>query len=134
MKQRRNLFRRLAKQAMPESPLKIKVETGCIGPSHDPYGTETVFVEQRAGYGNRAAEWYSNGLGTCIVRLFDGDDETRVLKWINPCAPYADWPMEARNQECLAEILFRRWVGISRHDACVQADRSYGRDPIQAWA
>lgn len=99
--------------------VKIIVKTGTIGPRHDPYGCETVTVVR----GTKEAEWYSDGLGTEWMRLFEGGDCMRDIKW-------AHWDRKPeQNKMSLCKILFRRWVGISCEDAIVEHDRMHDRDP-----
>ncbi len=92
--------------------MKIQVKDGSIGPKHDPYSTSTLIVDHET----RRSEFYSDGLGSNKLTLYEDGKVVRELSWddYSRSSRRSRW---ARIQALKSSLLFKRHVGISMDDA-----------------
>jgi hypothetical protein len=81
--------------------MNIDIQTGTIGPAHDPYGTTTI----RIADGDRRAKLYTDGLGFSRFKLLKGDSTVWSGEW-------HDGP-QAATLRLKADMLCEWFVGIS---------------------
>lgn len=106
--------------------LDIKIETGNIGPLHDPYGSTRIWVSNSTT--DKRGEYYYDGLGTNRLKLFDSQDwESPWLtsSWRDPAGFTGNEPKQRAHQRARDQAFesFQAHVGITIHEAVLEYNR-----------
>lgn len=110
----------------------IDVRQSTTGPIHDPYGVTVIHVAN----GEHAADFTSDGLRGESLNLYtvkdlDGkDEEVSLVRHVEVPFDFGDGTRARRQGLLKAELLFKRWVGITPDDAEEQYYADYEPDPM----
>lgn len=103
----------------------VKMKSWAIGLNSDPYQADLVTVK----HDTFEVAFYSDALGSCVFELYAEGTLVKERRWSR------SWPItqQDRNNALWADLMCKRYTGITLEQASDQFNEEYMEDPIKGW-